>query len=251
MILITGASSGIGEACARTFALDPRTRGLILVARRKDRLDKLAKELRHKRSDFEVHVVELDIRKRKLVGAFAKAEHELLSRVSVLINNAGMAAGFDTIQNGKLDDWDATIDTNVKGLLYVTHALLAHFVEKGEGHIVNMGSVAGYEVYPKGNIYCASKHAVRAITEALRVDLLGTKIRVSSVSPGMVATEFSRVRLGDKKKADAVYAGMTPLSGQDIAEAIHWCVRRPKHVNIQDIIIYPTDQAKPTLVARK
>ncbi len=251
MILITGASSGIGEACARTFALDPRTRGLVLVARRKERLDKLAKELRHKRSDFQVHVIELDIRKRKLLAGFAKANHDLLSNVSVLINSAGMAAGFDTLQNGKLDDWDATIDTNVKGLLYMTHTMLPHFLEKNEGHIVNLGSVAGYQVYPKGGIYCASKHAVRAFTEALRMDLLGTRIRVSSVSPGMVETEFSVVRLGDRKKADAVYAGMTPLTAQDIADAIHWCVRRPKHVNIQDLIIYPTDQASPTLVSRK
>ncbi|MBI3558337.1 MAG: SDR family NAD(P)-dependent oxidoreductase [Deltaproteobacteria bacterium] len=251
MILITGASSGIGEACARIFALDPRTRGLILLARRKDRLEKLAKELRHKRTDFEVHVIELDVRRRKLVAGFAKANAKLLANANVLINSAGMAAGFDPIQQGKTEDWDATIDTNVKGLLYMTHIMLPHFLDKNDGHIVNLGSVAGYEVYPKGNIYCASKFAVRAINESLRMDLLGTKIRVSSVSPGMVETEFSRVRLGDKKKADAVYAGMTPLTGQDIAEAIHWCVRRPRHVNIQDMIIYPTDQASPTLVSRK
>ncbi|MBI3544384.1 MAG: SDR family NAD(P)-dependent oxidoreductase [Deltaproteobacteria bacterium] len=250
MVLITGASSGIGEACARIFAVDPRTRGLILVARRKERLDKLAQELARKR-DFEVRVFELDVRKRRQIESWAKKESELLGKVSVLVNNAGLAAGFAPIQEGKLDDWDATIDTNVKGLLYVTHAVLPHFIEKNEGHIVNLGSVAGYEVYPKGNIYCASKHAVKAITESLRVDLLGTKIRVSSVSPGMVETEFSRVRMGDQRKADAVYAGMTPLTASDIAECIHWCVRRPKHVNIQDMIIYPTDQAKPTLVARK
>jgi NADP-dependent 3-hydroxy acid dehydrogenase YdfG len=174
----------------------------------------------------------------------------LLARVSVLINNAGLAAGFDTLQTGKLDDWDATIDTNVKGLLYVTHALLPHFVERNDGHIINMGSVAGYLVYPKGNVYCASKHAVRAINESLRIDLLGSKIRVTAVSPGMVETEFSVVRMGDQKKADAIYAGMTPLTAQDIAETIHWCARRPKHVNIQDVIIYPTDQAQPTLVSR-
>ena len=249
MVLITGASSGIGESCARIFAIDPRCRGLILAARRKERLEKLAKELKRQR-DFEVHIFELDVRKRKAVEAWARAQSELLSKVSVLINSAGLAAGMDPIQTGKLDDWDATLDTNVKGLLYVTHALLPHFIEKNEGHIIMLGSVAGHIVYPKGNIYCASKHAVKAITEALRIDMLGSKIRVTSVSPGMVETEFSVVRFGDRKKADALYAGMTPLNAQDIAETIHWCARRPKHVNIQEVIMYPTDQATPTLVSR-
>lgn len=250
MVLITGASSGIGEACARVFAVDPRTRGLILVARRKERLEKLAKELARQR-DFEVHVFELDVRSRKAVESWGKKQSELLSRVSVLVNNAGLAAGFDPIQSGKTDDWDAMIDTNVKGLLYVTRVVLPHFIDKNDGHIVNIGSVAGHWVYPKGNVYCASKFAVRALNESMRADLLGTKIRVTAISPGMVETEFALVRLGDKKKADAVYAGVTPLSAQDIAESVHWCVRRPRHVNVQELIIYPTDQASPTLVSRK
>lgn len=251
MILITGASSGIGEACARIFAVDPRSRGLVLLARRKDKLEKLAKELTRKR-DFEVRAFEVDVSKRKQVEQFAKKNAELLSRVSVLINNAGLAKGMAPFQDGSVGDWDEMIDTNVKGLLYVTHAILTHFLARNDGHIVNLGSVAGHEVYPKGNIYCATKFSVRAITEALRVDLVGKPIRVTMVSPGMVKTEFSLVRFsGDRKKADAVYSGMTPLTPSDIAEAIHWCVRRPKHVNIQDMVIYPTDQAKPTIVARK
>lgn len=249
MILITGASSGIGEACARVFAADSKTKGLILVARRKPLLEKLAAELSD-RYALPVHLEALDVSDKKAVSKFLKARSKLLSEVSVLINNAGLARGVAPIQDTQADDWEQVLDTNVKGLLYLTQGLLPHFIKKNDGHIVNLGSVAGHYVYPKGHVYCASKFAVRALGEALRLDLSGTKIRVTTISPGMVETNFSVVRLGDRTKAEAVYSGMTPLNAQDIAESVHWCARRPKHVNIQDLIIYPTDQASPTVVSR-
>jgi len=250
MILITGASSGIGEACARHFAKDSKTAGLILVARRGARLKKLSEELKGLNRKLEIHCVTLDVRKRADIERWAQTKTKLLKRVSILINNAGLAKGLTSLQDGSPEDWDAMIDTNLKGLLYVTHAVLPYFLAKGAGHIVNLGSVAGHLVYPKGNVYCASKFAVRALNDALRLDLAGSGIRVTLVSPGMVNTEFSTVRLGNSKKADAVYAGMTPLSADDIAETVLWCVRRPAHVNIQDVVLYPTDQAAPTIVSR-
>ena len=188
---------------------------------------------------------------REAVAAFAKNHAALLSRLTVFVNNAGLAKGLSTFQEGNPEDWDVTIDTNVKGFLYMAHAILPFFLKKGDGHVVNLGSVAGHLVYPKGNVYCASKHAVKALNEAMRIDMNGSGIRVTAVSPGMVETEFSEVRLGDKEKAKAIYAGMRPLKPQDIADAIVWSVNRPKHVNIQEIVIYPTDQASPTLVTRR
>lgn len=246
--LITGASSGFGEACAHLFAKNKNA--LILLARRKKLLEKLASELT-KRHGVEVHVFELDVRDRAAVESFAKKNENLLSRVSVLINNAGLAKGMDFVQDGNIDDWEQMIDTNVKGLLYVMRMVAPHMVKARKGHIINIGSIAGHWVYQKGNVYCATKHAVRALTDGTRMDLNGTGVRVTEVSPGMAQTEFSVVRLGDESKAKAVYQGMTPLTADDVAETVFWCCTRPAHVNIQEVVLFPTDQASPTIVARR
>jgi NADP-dependent 3-hydroxy acid dehydrogenase YdfG len=249
MILVTGATSGIGKACAELLA--SQGKNLLLVGRRLDRLQCLQKDLttNHK---IKVEIAPLDISRSQAVQDFGKKFSSELNQVEALINNAGLAAGRDTIQQGNLKDWDAMWDVNVKGLLYMTQQVLPYLVQKKSGHIVNLGSVAGRWVYPRGNIYCATKRAVSALTEALRQDLLGTGIRVTEISPGMVETEFSLVRFGgDQEKAKAIYEGMTPLSAKDIAEAVVWALMRPKHVNIQEMIIYPTDQASTTLVHRR
>ena len=248
MILITGASSGIGEACARLFARDGHA--LILVARRLPKLQALAQDL-HREFGVQTHAFAVDVTDRAAVEAFFETNRKLLSETSVLLNNAGLAKGVDFLQDAKLDDWETMLDTNVRGLLYFTRLILPHFIAKNRGHIVNLGSVAGRWVYPRGGIYCATKAAVHAISQALRLDLNGTKIRVSEISPGMVETDFSRVRLDDEAKAKAVYAGMTPLTAPDIAEAVKWCVDRPAHVNIQEVVMYSVDQASTTLVHRK
>jgi NADP-dependent 3-hydroxy acid dehydrogenase YdfG len=249
MILITGATSGIGKACAELLA--SQRKDLFLVGRRLDRLQSLQKELTttHK---IQVEIAPLDISHSSAVLEFGKKFSSELNQVEVLINNAGLAVGRDTIQEGNLKDWDTMWDVNVKGLLYMTHQVLPYFVQKKSGHIVNLGSVAGRWIYPRGNIYCATKRAVSALTEALRQDLLGTGVRVTEISPGMVETEFSLVRFGgDQERAKAIYEGMTPLSAKDIAEAVVWALMRPNHVNIQEMIIYPTEQASTTLVHRR
>jgi NADP-dependent 3-hydroxy acid dehydrogenase YdfG len=194
----------------------------------------------------------LDVRDKVAIDELFRNHREELSQVDVLINSAGLAFGREPIQEGNPEEWDVVIDTNVKGLLYVTRAFLPQMIAKGGGHIVNMGSAAGHWAYPSGNIYSATKFAVRALTESLRMDLNGTGIRVSEVSPGMVETEFSDVRFkGDQQKAKSVYAGMTPLTATDVAETILWCVQRPAHVNIQEVVIFPTDQASVGLVKRR
>lgn len=248
MILITGASSGIGSATARAFA--KMGTPLLLVARRKERLEKLAKELSE---TFRVAVVPyaLDVRSPKAIEAFAVSHATYLERVEILVNNAGLAKGLDPFQSSNPEHWEAMLDTNVKGLLYMTRAVLPHFLKAQRGHLINIGSVAGRWVYPKGHVYSATKRAVSALTEGLRLDLNGTGVRVTEIVPGMVETEFSEVRLDDKDKAKSVYKGVTPLSADDIAEAIVWCAIRPSHVNIQELVIYPTDQASPTVVNRK
>jgi NADP-dependent 3-hydroxy acid dehydrogenase YdfG len=213
-------------------------------------LEALANELTHAHK-IRVHTYALDVTRTEEVKTFARSAASLLSETEALINNAGLAKGLNPIQNVDSDDWDSMIDTNIKGLLAVTHEVLPHLIKRGDGHIVNLGSVAGHYNYPKGNVYCATKAAVHALTECMRLDLVGTGIRVTEISPGMVETEFSMVRLGDSEKAKSVYAGMTPLSARDIAETIYWCVNRPKHVNIQEVVLYPTDQASPTVVHRK
>lgn len=250
MILITGASSGIGEACARHIAKSTVIKGdLILVARRLDRLKKLQAKIESETSR-KCHIFKLDVANSNAIKAFSKAHKKLLGQVEVLISNAGLSRGFDLIQDGKPSDWQATIDTNLKGLLEVTHAVLPSMVKRRSGHIINMGSAAGYINYLKGNVYCATKAAVRALNECMRMDLLGKNIRVTEISPGMVETEFSVVRLGDAKKAKEVYAGMTPLTADDIAETIVWCLSRPAHVNIAQVSMYPTEQAIPGMVSR-
>jgi 3-hydroxy acid dehydrogenase / malonic semialdehyde reductase len=254
MILITGATSGIGEATARLFAESGSD--LILIGRREDRLAalgaQLAKpQLAEKKTGPHVYTFSLDVRDTDAVHRWAREQRSLLERVRVLVNNAGLALGLKPLQEYEPREWDAMLDTNVKGLLAMTRELLPYFRDHREGHIVNVGSVAGRHAYPGGNVYCASKAAVRMLTECMRMDLHGTGVRVTEVSPGMVETEFSQVRFnGDAPRADAVYQGMTPLTPRDIAETIAWCVNRPKHVNIQEVVIYPTDQSSPTLVKR-
>lgn len=248
LVLITGASSGIGEACARVFAAQKG--GLFLVARRGDRLARMKEDL-EKQYEVEVQTAVLDVSKRAAVEAWAEKHAAVLARVECLINNAGLARGLASLQEGDPSDWDDMIDTNLKGLLYVTRAVLPGMVARGSGHIVNLGSVAGRWTYPKGNIYSATKYAVRSLTESLRLDLNGTGVRVTEIAPGMVETEFSQVRLGDAAKARAVYAGMTPLKAEDIAESVLWCVQRPRHVNVQELVIYPTDQASVGVVSRR
>ncbi|MGZ3728140.1 MAG: SDR family NAD(P)-dependent oxidoreductase [Bdellovibrionota bacterium] len=244
-VVITGATSGFGEAIARLVAAKWPDCTLWLTDRRAERLDALVKELGPTRA----RAFAFDIRDRAAVAAFAATPGA--DKITVLVNNAGLAAGMDNFQDANIDDWEQMIDTNVKGLLYVTRALLPGMIARGSGHIVNMGSVAGHLVYPKGNVYAATKFAVRALNDSLRLDVHGSGVRVSSVDPGMADTEFSAVRFkGDTSKASTVYKGMRPLSAHDVAEAVFWCLERPAHVNIQDIVIMPTDQASPRDVHR-
>lgn len=249
IVFITGASSGIGKSSAIKFA--EAGANLLLCARRKERLDELSKELLSK---FQIHVrtFQLDVRDQRSVEQSLNSVPAEWKNISVLVNNAGLSSGFDNIQNGSIADWEAMIDTNVKGLLYVTRAVLPGMIERNEGHIINLGSVAGRMVYPKGNVYNASKFAVRALNEGMKMDLLGTPIRVTTVDPGLVETEFSVVRFhGDMERASNVYKGITPLTPDDIADAIVWAATRPAHVNINEIVLMPVDQASPTMVNRK
>ena len=248
MILITGASSGIGQACAEQLAR--LKKNLFLVARRGERLRKLQSKLT-KENGVHVEIAELDISDRKAVEAFGNRYRSQLDAIEVLINNAGLAVGRDLIQEGNPSDWEVMWDVNVKGLLYITHQILPGMVNRKRGHVVNLGSVAGRWVYTRGNVYCATKRAVSALTESLRLDLVGTGIRVTEISPGMVETEFSLVRFGgDAQKANAIYEGMKPLTAADIAETVVWAIQRPEHVNIQEIVVFPTQQASTTSVHR-
>ena len=243
-VLITGASSGIGAACAAAFA----TAGarLVLCARRLDRVQELAERLA-----VEAHVLALDVRDRAAVEAALTDLPPPFDAVDVLVNNAGLAAGFEPLQVGDPDDWDRMLDTNVAGLLFVTRAVVPGMVARGRGHVINIGSVAGHEVYPNGAVYCASKAAVKALTEGLRMDLLGTGVRVSSVDPGLVETEFSVVRFhGDRDRAEAVYEGLTPLSADDVADTVLWVAQRPPHVQVADVVLLASAQAGATRVHR-
>lgn len=247
-VLITGASSGIGEACARAFARAGFN--LVLTARREVKLRALATELGAKHQ-ISTEVFGFDVRSSQAITDLVARYPDTFAAVTVLINNAGLARGFDALQDGNPEDWDAIIDTNVKGLLYVTRALLPRMVARGDGHVVNIGSVAGRWAYPKGNVYCASKAAVRMLSEGMRQDLHGTGVRVTEIEPGMVQTDFSRVRFaGDDAKARAVYAGTEPLTADDIADTVLWCVQRPKRVNIQEVVIFPTAQSAVGMVKR-
>jgi NADP-dependent 3-hydroxy acid dehydrogenase YdfG len=241
---ITGATSGIGRATARLFA--DNNINLVLCGRRQERLDTLKTALSNQ---VLVHTLTFDVRDRDKVMAAVGSLPENFRSIDILINNAGNAHGLDSIQNGNAEDWDAMLDINVKGLLYVTQAILPGMIERASGHIINIGSTAGKEVYPNGNVYCASKHAVDAINQGMRMDLNGKGIKVGAVNPGLVETEFSEVRFkGDSDKAEKVYQNFTPLKPEDIADIIHFAVTRPPHVNIADLTVMCLDQASSTIV---
>ena len=242
--LITGATSGIGRATAQLFAHQGVR--LILCGRRQERLDTLSEALSEK---TEVHTLSFDVRNKHRINELLQQLPSNFSEIDILINNAGNAHGLDLIQHGAIEDWDAMLDINVKGLLYVSNAILPQMVKRGSGHIINIGSTAGKEVYPKGNVYCASKHAVDAITEGMRLDLNGTGVKVGAINPGLVETEFSEVRFkGDSERAEKVYQGYTPLQPQDIADIIWFAVSRPAHVNIADLTVMCLDQASSTVI---
>lgn len=245
-VLITGATSGIGKATAQILAKNNYK--IVLCGRRLDRLTELEKEL----STFtEVYSLSFDVRDKKATFDSINNLPAVFSSIDVLINNAGNAHGLDPIQNGDVDDWDAMIDINVKGLLYVSKAVMPGMIERKSGHIINIGSTAAKEVYPNGNVYCASKHAVDAITQGMRIDMNPYGIRVGGIHPGMVATEFSEVRFkGDVERASNVYKGFDPLQAENIADIIHFVISRPYHVNIADLVVMSTAQASSTIVKR-
>lgn len=243
---ITGATSGIGKATAEIFAKNNIQ--LVLCGRRAERLAKLKEQLEKL---TKVTTLQFDVSKKENVFNAIKSLPQEFQNIDILINNAGNAHGLSTIQDGSTDDWDAMLDINVKGLLYVSKAILPKMIEKNTGFIVNIGSIAGKEVYPNGNVYCASKYAVNALNKSMRLDLNKYNIRVSAIHPGAVETEFSEVRFkGDKEKAANVYKGFNALQANDIAEIIYFVISRPTHVNIEDLIVYPTAQASATILNR-
>jgi NADP-dependent 3-hydroxy acid dehydrogenase YdfG len=243
---ITGATSGIGEATAKLFASNGIR--LILCGRRVERLEALKKELGTK---TEVHILSFDIRDKKDVFEAIESLPKEFSEIDILINNAGNAHGLEPINEGDTDDWDAMIDINVKGLLYVSKAIIPRMVEKKAGHIINIGSTSAKEVYPNGGVYCATKHAVDAINQGMRIDLHKHGIRVGAVHPGLVETEFSKVRFkGDEDRADNVYKGFDPLRPEDIADIVHFVVTRPYYVNITDLVVVPNAQATATILTK-
>lgn len=247
--LITGATSGIGAACAHLFAAQGYH--LILVARRENKLEEISKHLADKYA-VEVKTVVADVRDQEDLSYKLEGLPSHLKKVAVLINNAGLSQGLDPIDKGNTNDWDTMIDTNVKGLLYVTKIVSNWMIAQKAGHIINIGSIAGQEVYPNGNVYCATKHAVDALNKGMRIDLLPHGIKVTAINPGMVETEFSIVRFkGDEGRAKKVYDGLEPLVANDIAEAIWFAVSRPAHVNINDMLIMPTAQAAATIINKK
>lgn len=253
IVFITGASSGIGAACAKIFAKGGAK--LILAARRVEKLDRLANELVETKSiasGNEIYLLELDVRDRPQVESAINALPDAWKNIDILINNAGLSRGLDKLHEGNFQDWEEMIDTNVKGLLYMTRYIVPGMVSRGRGHVVNIGSIAGRQAYPKGGVYCASKAAVRAISDGLKQDLLGTAVRVTEIEPGLVETEFSNVRFhGDAEKAKNVYQGLTPLTADDVADVVYFCATRSPHVNISEVLLVPTDQATATLVHRK
>ncbi len=248
IVLVTGASAGIGASCARAFAAQGAR--VLMSARRLDRIEALAAELK---KDYGVAACgfQLDVRDQPAVEKAIESLPPEWQAIEVLVNNAGLSRGLDKLYEGNLQDWEEMIDTNVKGLLYVSRAVIPGMVKRGAGHIVNLGSIAGVEVYPGGNVYCATKFAVRALSQGMRLDLSGTPIRVTNVQPGMVETEFSVVRFhGDQARADKVYDGLQPLAPDDIADAIVYATTRPPHVNIVEMLITPQAQASPTMTYR-
>lgn len=247
--LISGATAGIGEATAKLLAQNGFD--IIITGRRESRLLELKKEI-EKNKDVRVHSLCFDVRSKQEVNSAIDSLPNDFKNIDILINNAGLASGLGAVQNGDIDDWEKMIDTNIKGLLYLTRAIAPKMIENRTGHIVNIGSIAGKEVYPNGNVYCATKHAVDALTKGMRIDMLPHGIKVSQIAPGLVETEFSIVRFhGDKQKADDVYKGLTPLYAQDIADAVLYVVSRPSHVCINDMIVTPTAQANATNVIKK
>jgi NADP-dependent 3-hydroxy acid dehydrogenase YdfG len=248
-VLVTGASAGIGRACARAFAAGGA--GLVLLARRRDRLVSLASELEGTHG-VPVRTFGLDVRDRDAVEAVRDELRDSDFVPDVVVNNAGKARGYEPLHEGDPDDWDEMVDTNVKGLLYVTRAFLPAMVEADRGHVVNIGSIAGRWTYPRGNVYCGTKFAVKGITEGMNMDLAGTAVRVSSVDPGLVETEFSEVRFhGDAERAETVYEGYRPLTAADIADVVTWVVGAPPHVDIFSVVVMPTAQRHSMVVHRE
>ncbi|RLD81309.1 MAG: NAD(P)-dependent oxidoreductase [Bacteroidetes bacterium] len=249
IVLITGATSGIGKACAFKFAKEDHK--LIIAGRRADRLQDIAMILKADHN-VEVHVLELDVRDKEQVKNAISGLPDEWKKIDVLVNNAGLALGLSPFYDGLEEDWDTMIDTNIKGLLYVGKAVANLMIENTSGHIINIGSIAGKEVYPKGNVYSATKHAVDAITKGMRLDLLKEGIRVTQVAPGAVETEFSNVRFkGDDERASRVYEGYDPLLPEDVAEVVHFASSLPPRANINDVVIMPTDQASATTFNKK
>lgn len=247
-VFITGASSGIGKACAEQFAA--LGANIVISARRIDRIEKTAADL-NQQYGINALAVQLDVQQNARVEAVFQDLAEKNVEIDILVNNAGLALSTDLMQDAKVSNWDVMIDTNVKGLLYVTRAVLGSMVKRNQGHIINIGSVAGHGCYISGNVYAATKHAVRAISESLRLDLMGKAIRVSEVAPGAVHTEFSEVRWNDKERASKLYEGFTPLAADDIADAVIYCATRPPHVNVSELVVYPQAQASLTNIYRE
>jgi len=247
IVFITGASSGIGKACAEQFAALGAK--LVLTARRKDRLEKLSQTIKAAHNT-EILSIQLDVSDHATVKDTIASLPPEWCTIDILINNAGCALGTDLLQEGDTENWDKMIDTNVKGVLYVTRAVLPGMLERKAGHIINVSSIAGHDHYPRGNVYVATKHAVRALSKSLRLDLLGSGLRVSDIAPGAVETEFSIVRWNDKAKADEFYADFTPLVAEDIADGIVYCATRPPHVDVAELVIYPTAQASGNHLAK-
>jgi len=248
-VLITGASSGIGAACATAFAMAGCR--LLLVARRQARLEELAASLRDR---FQVDVVVggVDVRDREAVEAWVTTLPGAWREIDILVNNAGLARGLEPLHEGEVADWEEMIDTNLKGLLYVTRAVLPGMIARRAGHVINIGSIAGHESYRGGNVYCATKFAVAGLNQALAIDMLGTGVRVSSVDPGMVETEFALVRFhGDSRRAERVYDGLDPLTSDDVAEAVLFCATRPPHANVRELVLLPAAQAGSVHVHRE
>jgi len=249
IVLITGASSGIGASCAKMFAKEGAS--LILVARRRDKLEEVAREIKQNNS-CEIYLLELDVCDRHAVAKSLASLPESWRQVDILVNNAGLSRGLNKLQSGEIQDWEEMIDTNIKGLLYVTRSLLPNMVERNHGHIINIGSIAGHEAYPGGNVYCATKAAVKTLSQGIKMDLLGTQVRVSCVDPGTVETNFSNVRFrGDTEKAQKVYQGMNSLTPDDVAEIVVFCATRPANVNLSEVLVLATDQSSATMVNRQ
>ncbi|OFY83883.1 MAG: NAD(P)-dependent oxidoreductase [Bacteroidetes bacterium RIFCSPLOWO2_12_FULL_35_15] len=249
IVFITGATAGIGQATAELFAKNGYD--LIITGRRKERLDEFSK---HLKSTYKIDVLNLnfDVRNVKEVESAINSIPTEWKKINVLLNNAGLALGISPIQEGIIDDWERMIDTNVKGLLYMTRTIAPIMIQNGFGHIINIGSIAGKEVYANGNVYCATKFAVDALNKSMRIDLLPHNIKVTAINPGMVETEFSIVRFkGDVERAKNAYKGIQPLVAEDIAETIYWVATRPAHVNINDIVIVAAAQANATIAIRK